>query len=146
MWIAVVVQHPSWFLQTPQCDEEFDPLIPRDRPVFVVVQDQQRCVDFVSKKQGRIGDVFLSRGPQVFADSALSPLVLKHSTHPAAPANATVGAGHVAHRSSGFGTCEAIGLCDQVSRLVSAPTVPLHANPIFIHEALGNQVVHARKD
>ena len=110
------------------------------------MQDQEWCIDLVGEEERRVGDVLVTRGPKVVTDSALRLLVLKHSTSTTAPSNATVGAGHVADRGARFGTGKHVGLGDQVRRLVTAPTVPLHSDVIFVHKALGNQVANTWQD
>src|ERR1039457_2233217 len=47
-----------------------------------------------------------------------------------------VGADHVGHRRARGHRTEAIGLGHHVGDLIAAPTVPLYADGIFLHEAL----------
>ena len=144
--VAIVIQHPAWFLQSPQGHEQFDALVPGDGGILVVVQDQQGCVDPVRKKQGRVGNVLVPRIPQRVADPALRLFVLEHPAHSGAPANAAIGTGHVADRCPGFGTGKQIGLGNQPCGLVPAPTVPLHPDPGFIDKPLIHHELHPGQD
>src|SRR5438132_4789159 len=61
--------------------------------------------------------------------------VLKLTRQACAPADAAVGAGHVRDRGAGRGGFEAIGLRNHVRDLITAPTVSLNADRVFVDEA-----------
>src|SRR6266511_5365942 len=63
-------------------------------------------------------------------------LVLKLTRQARAPADAAVGAGHVRDGGAGSGCFEAVGLRDHVSDLITAPTVSLDADRVFVDVTL----------
>src|SRR5437763_16288463 len=72
-------------------------------------------------------------------------LVLKLTRQAGAPADTTVGAGHVRYGGAGRGGFEAIGLRDHVSDLIAAPTVSLDTDRVFVDETFVDHGLNSRQ-
>src|SRR5437867_888054 len=72
-------------------------------------------------------------------------LVLELTRKTAAPANTAIGAGHIRDGCAGLRGFEAIRLRDHVSDLITAPTVPLNSDRVFVDESLINDGLNSRQ-
>src|SRR5262249_19630125 len=133
---AVVVEHIDFFVQSPESQVVLDALIPRHGVVVVVVEHQNRGLDAARVKDGRVFDEAHRVFPQAAADAALRAFVLELARQPGAPSASAVGAGHIAPEGAGRGGFEAVGLRDHIRDLITAPTVALNADGVFVDEAL----------
>ena len=141
---VVVLQHPGLFAQTAETVVEFDALPPRHGAVGVVVHDQHGCRHVGHVEQRGVLHIEVEAFPEVLADTALAFLILAGTGDAALPADAAVGAGHVAHRSAGTGRLEAVGLGDQVGHLVTAPALALDGHVVPIDPRVLAEHVHTR--
>ena len=122
------------------------PWYPRHRPVVVVVHHEHRGADLVGIEQRRVVQVLGGGFPERAADATLRPFVLEHPAHAGLPADAAVGARHVADRGARLGRGEEVGLRDHVGDLVAAPGMTLDADPVAVHVPLAQDAEHPRHD
>ena len=119
--LAVVVEHPGRLLEPAQRHDELDSLVPGNRTILVVVENQQRRLDLVGPENRRVLHVSQRNFPQAGTQATLGLLVLKLPHHAALPTDTSVSAGHVGHRRASLGGGEDIRLRHHVGNLVTAP-------------------------
>lgn len=135
--LTVILEHPSRLAKAPQAHEQLDALIPRNCTVVIVMHDEQRSIDLVRVEDRRILDVKLKASfvPKSAADAALAVLVLADSAASGTPADAAVGAGHIAYRGACAAADKHIGAGYKIRHLISAPALALDSHPLAVDEA-----------
>src|SRR6266446_6194978 len=96
-------------------------------------------------KQRRVFQVPHRIFPKAAADTRLRMFILELTRQTGAPTNATIGAGHIRDSSSGLRGFEAIGLRDHVSDLITAPTVSLNSDRVFVDKSFVNDGLNPRQ-
>ena len=99
------------------------------------MQNEKRRLHLRDVENRRVVEVGLRRVREFFSDTALRLLVLELPRQPGAPADAGVGARHIADGRSRFRTAKPIRLRDHVGDLVAAPRVALNADGLLVDEA-----------
>src|SRR5712671_4739047 len=72
-------------------------------------------------------------------------LILELTRETAAPTNAAVSTGHIRDGGAGLRGFEAICLCHHVRDLITAPTVSLNSDRVFVHKSLVNDSLNSRQ-
>src|SRR5690606_36525733 len=134
MRFIVVIKHPDWFIKPTQGNKKLNSLCPRNCAIIIVMHHKQGRVNIRSRKQRRVFYVLKWFFPERSADSALLTLILEHPNHAGLPPDTTISICHVTYRSTCHGSCKKIRMSDQISNLVTSPTLTLNANVFIIDE------------
>ena len=134
MRLVVVLEQPGRLAESAQRHEEFDALVPRNRPIIVIVHDQDGGPDIRCEEDRRILDVEIKTAliPKRLADAALTIFILGDAAVAGLPADAAIGACHVAYRSTGARRGEHVGTGHKVGSLIASPALTLdgHTAPV----------------
>ena len=134
--LTVILEHPSRLAKAPQAHEQLDALIPRNCTVVIVMHDEQRSIDLVRVEDRRIFNVKLEASfvPKSASYAALAVLVLADSAASGTPADAAVGAGHIAYRGACAAADKHISAGNKIRHLISAPALALDSHPVAVYE------------
>ena len=95
MLLVIVLEKPCNLAAAAQCGKELNALVPRNCSVLVVVHNEYRGLHIRYKEQWRVLVVEVITAPEIFANTALSLLILYLTGNSAAPADTAVCTGHI---------------------------------------------------
>src|SRR5690348_1938278 len=115
MCFSVVTKQPYFFTKTTHSSKEFNSLVPGYSAIGIIRHNNQRCCYIFQMEERRIFHVKVRTIPWSSTNAALSFFILKLPVAATFPANTTISAEHVHHRSTSPRSLKHVGSSNQIS-------------------------------